>query len=227
MLNLKNRNHRSNAESSHSNKRYVSEFEYEDTFHLPASVSVSASAPIWLPNFFTVPPTANNYGGDQSSKLLGSAVQQSNFIFHSHHASVEEPSTTSIRRIVSIPKNDTKTQKQPLDISTRSSPIFHHSEQQQQQSISNGNLTVNVRNESTAYNEAGQILTKIILKPLANAIAGKQGIAISAPISTAYVRRGDYVQIEYLPEAKADVGEGGIAISRPELVIHFVDRRRK
>lgn len=70
-------------------------------------------------------------------------------------------------------------------------------------------------------------VTKIILKPLARAKAGQGGVAISSPVSTAYIKRGDYVEIEYLPEAIADVGEGGVALSRPELVIHFVDRRRR
>lgn len=70
-------------------------------------------------------------------------------------------------------------------------------------------------------------VTRIILKPLARAKAGQGGLAISSPLSTAYVKRGDYVQIEYLPEATADVGDGGVALSRPELVIHFIDRRRR
>lgn len=70
-------------------------------------------------------------------------------------------------------------------------------------------------------------VTRIILKPLARAKAGQGGVAISSPLSTAYIKRGDYVEIEYLPEATADVGEGGVALSRPELVIHFVDRRRR
>lgn len=69
--------------------------------------------------------------------------------------------------------------------------------------------------------------TKVILKPLAKSKAGRKGTAISSPISTVFVKRGDYVEIEYLPEAIADVGEDGTAISRPELFIHFVDRRRK
>ncbi len=71
------------------------------------------------------------------------------------------------------------------------------------------------------------VTTKIILRPLAKAKAGQNGVAISSPISTAFVKRGDYVEIEYFPEATADVGEGGVAVSRPELVIHFIDRRRK
>lgn len=62
---------------------------------------------------------------------------------------------------------------------------------------------------------------------MARAKAGRGGVAISSPLSTAYIKRGDYVEIEYLPEATADVGEGGVALSRPELVIHFVDRRRR
>ncbi|XP_026807263.1 uncharacterized protein LOC113549932 [Rhopalosiphum maidis] len=66
-------------------------------------------------------------------------------------------------------------------------------------------------------------VTKIYLKPSARAKAGIGGVALSNPISTAVVRRGDTVSIEYLPDATAEAGEGGVAISRPELVIHFID----
>jgi len=66
-------------------------------------------------------------------------------------------------------------------------------------------------------------VTKIYLKPSAKAKAGAGGVALSNPISTAVVRRGDTVSIEYLPDATAEAGEGGVAISRPELIIHFID----
>ncbi|VVC46115.1 Domain of unknown function DUF4774 [Cinara cedri] len=66
-------------------------------------------------------------------------------------------------------------------------------------------------------------VTKIYLKPSARAKAGTGGVALSNPISTAVVRRGDTVSIEYLPDATAEAGDGGVAISRPELVIHLVD----
>lgn len=66
-------------------------------------------------------------------------------------------------------------------------------------------------------------VTKIYLKPSAKAKAGARGVALSNPISTAVVRRGDTVSIEYLPDSVAEVGEGGVAISRPELIIHLVD----
>lgn len=66
-------------------------------------------------------------------------------------------------------------------------------------------------------------VTKIYLKPAARAKAGDGGVALSNPISTAVVRRGDTVSIEYMPDATAEAGRGGVAISRPELVIHFVD----
>jgi len=65
--------------------------------------------------------------------------------------------------------------------------------------------------------------TKVYLKPVARAKAGAGGVALSNPISTALVRRGDTVSIEYTPDAVADVGEGGVAISRPELIIQFID----
>lgn len=66
-------------------------------------------------------------------------------------------------------------------------------------------------------------VTRIYLKPSARAKAGAGGVALSNPISTAVVRRGDTVRIEYLPDATAETGEGGVAISRPELIIQFVD----
>lgn len=66
-------------------------------------------------------------------------------------------------------------------------------------------------------------VTRIYLKPSARAKAGAGGVALSNPISTAVVRRGDTVRIEYLPDATAEAGEGGVAISRPELIIQFVD----
>lgn len=69
-------------------------------------------------------------------------------------------------------------------------------------------------------------ITKIYLKPAARAKAGDGGVALSNPISTALVRRGDTVSIEYMPDATAEAGQGGVAISRPELVIHFVDWTR-
>lgn len=74
-----------------------------------------------------------------------------------------------------------------------------------------------------ASRPVGTPVTKIYLKPSARAKAGVGGVALSNPISTAVVRRGDTISIEYLPDATAEAGDGGVAISRPELVIHFVD----
>ncbi|XP_050441597.1 uncharacterized protein LOC126846326 [Adelges cooleyi] len=66
-------------------------------------------------------------------------------------------------------------------------------------------------------------VTKIYLKPAARAKAGPGGVALANPISTAVVRRGDTVSIEYLPDATAEAGAGGVAISRPEFIIQLVD----
>jgi len=79
------------------------------------------------------------------------------------------------------------------------------------------------KEDPTASVVAGKPETKVYLKPVARAKAGAGGLALSNPISTAVVRRGDTVSIEYVPEAIADVGDGGVAISRPELIIHFID----
>lgn len=79
----------------------------------------------------------------------------------------------------------------------------------------------------TAGNKAGDAtsrpVTKIFLRPSARAKAGAGGVALSNPISTAVVRRGDTVSIEYEPDATAEAGQGGVAISRPELIIQLVD----
>lgn len=79
------------------------------------------------------------------------------------------------------------------------------------------------KQKDTVAVTATRPVTKIYLKPSARAKAGKGGVALSNPISTAVVRRGDTVSIEYLPDATAEAGDGGVAISRPELVIHLVD----
>lgn len=74
-----------------------------------------------------------------------------------------------------------------------------------------------------ARNATARPVTRIYLKPSARAKAGAGGVALSNPISTAVVRRGDTVSIEYMPDALAEAGEGGVAISRPELIIQLVD----
>ncbi|KAL1455486.1 hypothetical protein WDU94_009576 [Cyamophila willieti] len=66
-------------------------------------------------------------------------------------------------------------------------------------------------------------VTKIILKPESNAIAGTNGTAIASPISRAIVRRGDYVEIDYAPKSMAVVGNGGTAQSEPQLVITSIE----
>lgn len=84
-------------------------------------------------------------------------------------------------------------------------------------------LATDTETQTAVEETADRPVTKIYLKPSARAKAGVGGVALSNPISTAVVRRGDTVSIEYLPDAMAEAGEGGVAISRPELVIHLVD----
>jgi len=79
------------------------------------------------------------------------------------------------------------------------------------------------KRDRTGAPAAGGPETRVYLKPVARAKAGAGGVALSNPISTAVVRRGDTVSIEYVPEAVADAGDGGVAVSRPELIIRFVD----
>lgn len=86
-----------------------------------------------------------------------------------------------------------------------------------------GTAVTQTQQKDTMPVAAAKPVTKIFLKPSARAKAGIGGVALSNPISTAVVRRGDTVTIEYLPDATAEAGDGGVAISRPELVIHLVD----
>ncbi|XP_065223259.1 uncharacterized protein LOC135847586 isoform X1 [Planococcus citri] len=171
----------------------------------PPSVPTSV-----LPNSFAYYPYASSLDNDYYQAVAAAAAAAA------ATSSTRKPSTTS-EKVDFIPN---KAEKTDINASTNAA--------EDQSSIVAGDLTVKVKN--TQNNETRQQwqqpLTKIILRPKASATAGKQGIAISSPISAAYVKRGDYVEIEYLPESAANVGEGGVAISRPELVIHFIDRRK-
>lgn len=69
-------------------------------------------------------------------------------------------------------------------------------------------------------------VTSLILKPVAKAVAGVDGKAISMPISKAVLRRGTNVDILFEPEAVAIVGPGGIAHAQSSLEITYEDYNR-
>ncbi|XP_023725647.1 uncharacterized protein LOC111874400 isoform X3 [Cryptotermes secundus] len=65
--------------------------------------------------------------------------------------------------------------------------------------------------------------TTLIVKPVAKAIAGANGIAIAAPLSRAVVRKGQEVKIHFDPEAVAVVGPGGFADAHSDLLVSYYE----
>lgn len=65
--------------------------------------------------------------------------------------------------------------------------------------------------------------TKLMLRPLAKAVAGPRGIAVASPMARAVLRRGQPVSLEYEPDAVAIAGPGGRAHSHPELSIDYIE----
>lgn len=63
--------------------------------------------------------------------------------------------------------------------------------------------------------------TSLILKPVAKAVAGPNGVAVASPVAKAIVRKGQVVSIDFDPEAVAIAGPGGSADAQPKLVISY------
>lgn len=77
--------------------------------------------------------------------------------------------------------------------------------------------TTNQENETKA--------TKLILRPVAKAVAGPRGVAIASPIAKAVLRRGQNVEVDYDPDAVAIAGPGGRAHAHPEFSVDYVDSK--
>lgn len=96
----------------------------------------------------------------------------------------------------------------------RAHPLFHY--------VKNKNTIqkdriISFRNE----NQAGNDITTLILKPVARAVAGVEGKAVSTPVSRAVLRPGTNVDILFEPEAVAIAGAGGIAHAESDLEISY------
>ena len=65
--------------------------------------------------------------------------------------------------------------------------------------------------------------TTLVLKPVANVVAGPKGIAIAASISRAVVRKGQEVNIHFDPAAVAVVSPGGVADAHSELFLSYYE----
>lgn len=67
--------------------------------------------------------------------------------------------------------------------------------------------------------------TKLMLRPVAKAVAGPRGIAVASPIAKAVLRRGQTVELDYDPDAVAIAGPGGRAHAHPEFLVDYQDSK--
>lgn len=96
----------------------------------------------------------------------------------------------------------------------RAHPLFHY--------VKNKNTIqrdkiISFRNPDHTDND----ITTLILKPVARAVAGVEGKAVSTPVSKAVLRPGTNVDILFEPEAVAIAGAGGIAHAESDLEISY------
>lgn len=96
----------------------------------------------------------------------------------------------------------------------RAHPLFHY--------VKNKNTIkkdkiISFRSQDQADND----ITTLILKPVARAVAGAEGKAVSTPVSKAILRPGTNVDILFEPEAVAIAGAGGIAHAESDLEISY------
>ncbi|RZC37932.1 uncharacterized protein BDFB_001422 [Asbolus verrucosus] len=98
----------------------------------------------------------------------------------------------------------------------RAHPLFHY--------LKNKNTLqtakiISFRNDNLTNGD----VTTLILKPVAKAVAGIDGRAISSPLSRAILRQGTNVDILFEPEAVAIAGPGGVAHAQSDLEISYED----
>lgn len=98
----------------------------------------------------------------------------------------------------------------------RAHPLFHYLKNKN--TIQKDKI-ISFRNEHSVNKN----VTTLILKPVARALAGVQGTAISNPLSKAKLRYGTNVDILFEPEAVAIAGPGGIAHAESDLEISYED----
>ena len=66
--------------------------------------------------------------------------------------------------------------------------------------------------------------TRLVLRPVARAVAGAGGVAVATPVARAVLARGRPVSIEFDPDSVAIAGPGGRAHSHPSLVVSYSDQ---
>ena len=77
--------------------------------------------------------------------------------------------------------------------------------------------------ESEPAKEDEKRTTRLILKPVARAVAGPRGVAVAAPIARAILKKGEKVSLEFDPDAVAIAGPGGKAHAHPQFTIDYVE----
>jgi hypothetical protein len=82
---------------------------------------------------------------------------------------------------------------------------------------------------STYFSPYGQYIsgksqkeTSLILEPSARAVAGNGGIAISAPVSRAVLRKGSSTKVLFKPESVAIAGAYGTAHAHADLILDYI-----
>jgi len=65
--------------------------------------------------------------------------------------------------------------------------------------------------------------TRLVLRPMAKAVAGRGGIAVAAPLSRAVVRGEQPVRVRYEPNIVAVAGPSGMAHALGELLLQYPD----
>ncbi|KAK9512554.1 hypothetical protein O3M35_000951 [Rhynocoris fuscipes] len=65
--------------------------------------------------------------------------------------------------------------------------------------------------------------TSLLLRPVAKAVAGANGVAYASPVAKAVLRKGENVNIDYDPDAVAVAGPGGQAHAHPKLIVSYTN----
>nr|ATU83016.1 secreted hypothetical protein [Pristhesancus plagipennis] len=69
--------------------------------------------------------------------------------------------------------------------------------------------------------------TSLLLRPVAKAVAGANGVAYASPVAKAVLRKGENVNIDYDPDAVAVAGPGGQAHAHPKLIVSYTNDTKR
>lgn len=102
------------------------------------------------------------------------------------------------------------------------SQYFEKTSEEKKESAGSEAVVVEVPEGRRANNQKP---TKLMLRPVAKAVAGPRGIAVASPIAKAVLRRGQTVELDYDPDAVAIAGPGGRAHAHPEFLVDYQDSK--